>query len=255
MTGRLKIVVTLVALLALGGAAVASAGGTGGAAPGVLTLPDGTPVQVRLGNPLQRASGHGIALSLRATALLRGRVRIAGRAAPRTGIVTIERDDPSAGWVAVASAAVAADGSFVAIWRPDRLGPVPLRAVAGAASAGSAGDDASAPQLSVTVYRPGLGSWYGPTAPAQTTACGVPLEPWTLGVAHRTLPCGTPVALYWKGRSIVVPVIDRGPYVAGRSWDLTRETFLALGGEGGVIRVGALPLLPATPPSAGPARR
>ncbi len=43
----------------------------------------------------------------------------------------------------------------------------------------------------------------------------------TVGVAHRTLPCGTRF-LYYDGRTIEVPVIDRGPYANGADWDLTR---------------------------------
>jgi rare lipoprotein A (peptidoglycan hydrolase) len=43
-----------------------------------------------------------------------------------------------------------------------------------------------------------------------------------MGVAHRTLPCGTLVTFRWNGRQVTVPVIDRGPYVAGRQWDLSR---------------------------------
>jgi hypothetical protein len=199
-----------------------------------------------------RASGNGLVLAVRSTALLRGRLRIAGTAPPDAGTVSIERRDELVGWVAIATAAVAADGSFVAIWRPDRVGPLQLRAVTGAAAAGSAGEDPSAPQLAVTVFRPGIASWYGPTSENETTACGVPLERWTLGVAHRTLPCGTPVAFYYKGRTIVVPVIDRGPFVAGRSWDLTQAAHTALGGDDGLIRVGALPM-PA-PPAAARAR-
>jgi len=249
MTGHRLRTVTLVALLVLGCcAAPALASSPGGAAPGVLTLPDGSPFTVTLGNPLVRATAGGVGVTVHATAMLRGRVRIAGTAPRRAGIVTIERRDPVAGWVAVASAAVAANGSFTAVWRPNRLGPLQLRAVAGAAAAGTAdtagtaGDDASAPQVGVTVYRPGIASWYGPTSDAETTACGVPLGRWTLGVAHRTLPCGTPVAFYYRGRTIVVPVIDRGPFVKGRSWDLTQAAFDALGGNDGLIRVGALPL-------------
>jgi rare lipoprotein A len=247
MTGLRRFTVTLVALLALGACALpafASASSAGGAAPGVLTLPDGSPLVVRLGNPLVQARGEGIAVMVRSTALLRGRMRIAGSAAPGAGTVSIERKDAVAGWVLVASAAVAADGRFVAVWHPDHVGPATLRAVAGASAAGVSGEDPSAPQLDVSVYRPGIASWYGPTARGETTACGVPLTRWTLGVAHRPLPCGTPVALYYKGRSVVVPVIDRGPYVKGRSWDLTRATFDALGGGDGLIRVGALPLPP-----------
>jgi rare lipoprotein A (peptidoglycan hydrolase) len=181
--------------------------------------------------------------------MLRGRVRIAGTAAPGAGTVAIERRDDAAGWVPVASAAVASNGRFVATWRPDHVGPLVLRATTATAAAGVADDDPSAPQLDVTVYRPGVASWYGPTSSDASTACGVPLERWTLGVAHRTLPCGTPVALYYGGRTLVVPVIDRGPFVKGRSWDLTKATHDALGADDGLIRVGALPLTPAATPA------
>jgi hypothetical protein len=258
MTGRPRtIAVTLVALLALGVSvaptlAAGAAGGAGGAAPGVLTLPDGTPLVVRLGNPLVRATGAGIAVAVRSTALLRGRTRVTGTAPRGVETVTIQRSDELAGWVPVASATVADDGSFAATWQPDRIGALELRAVTGVAAAGTADEEADAPQLGVTVYRPGIASWYGPTSKEATTACGVPLSQWTLGVAHRTLPCGTPVAFYYKGRTITVPVIDRGPFVRGRSWDLTKAAHTALGGDDGLIRVGALPL-PA-PPAAARAR-
>ncbi|HKG40167.1 MAG TPA: septal ring lytic transglycosylase RlpA family protein [Conexibacter sp.] len=254
MTGRLRtFAVTLLALLALG-VSVTSAlagDGAGGAAPGVLTLPDGSPLVIRLGNPLVQASGADISLAVRSTAMLRGRVRLTGTAASDAGTVTIERRDELGGWVPIASAAVAVDGRFAATWKPDRVGPLALRAVTGVAAAGTA-DDISAPQLGLTVYRPGIASWYGPTSDEETTACGIPLSPWTLGVAHRTLPCGTPVAFYYKGRTIVVPVIDRGPFVKGRSWDLTEAAHTALGGDDGLIRVGALPLpLPTATPARG----
>jgi len=255
MTGHRLLTMTLVALLALGGlGAAARAAGPGGAAPGVLLLPDGSPLVVRLGNPLVRASGDGIAVMVHSTALLRRRVRIAGTAPAGVGTVSIERRDDAAGWVPVASAAVAPGGRFVALWHPNRLGPLHLRAVGGAPAAGVADEDPSAPQLDVTVYRPGVASWYGPTRPDTTTACGVPLERWTIGVAHRTLPCGTPVAFYYKGRTVVVPVIDRGPFVKGRSWDLTQAAQEALGGDDGLIRVGALPLPLPAPPVAARAR-
>ncbi|HVS27998.1 MAG TPA: septal ring lytic transglycosylase RlpA family protein [Solirubrobacteraceae bacterium] len=60
-------------------------------------------------------------------------------------------------------------------------------------------------------------------------ACpGGPLGRTQLGVAHKTLPCGTQVTFRYKGRAIRVPVIDRGPYIAGREWDLTGATAIAL---------------------------
>ena len=45
-----------------------------------------------------------------------------------------------------------------------------------------------------------------------------------MGVAHKSLPCGTKVTLRHQGRVVRVPVIDRGPYVGGREYDLTEAT-------------------------------
>ena len=59
-------------------------------------------------------------------------------------------------------------------------------------------------------------------------ACGGILHPWTLGVANKTLPCGTKVVFQYGSRAIEVRVIDRGPYIAGREWDLTAATAVAL---------------------------
>lgn len=64
-------------------------------------------------------------------------------------------------------------------------------------------------------------SWYGPGFYGRRTACGLAYTKTILGVAHRSLPCGTKVTFMWKGKSVTVPVIDRGPYVRGRTWDLS----------------------------------
>ena len=74
-------------------------------------------------------------------------------------------------------------------------------------------------------------SWYGPGFYGRRTACGVAYTTTTLGVANRKLPCGTLVTFRnpANGRTITVPVIDRGPYVTGRQWDLSGATCLALG--------------------------
>ena len=66
-------------------------------------------------------------------------------------------------------------------------------------------------------------SWYGPGFYGQHTACGQVLTTTLRGVANRTLPCGTLVTFRnpYNGATITVPVVDRGPYVAGRQWDLT----------------------------------
>ena len=69
-------------------------------------------------------------------------------------------------------------------------------------------------------------------------ACGGVLGRDQPGVAHKTLPCGTPITIRYRGRQVRVPVIDRGPYVAGREFDLAGATANALGFGGvHVIRV------------------
>ncbi|OJU82804.1 MAG: hypothetical protein BGO11_03645 [Solirubrobacterales bacterium 70-9] len=88
-------------------------------------------------------------------------------------------------------------------------------------------------ELTFPPYRFAGASWYGGTSMwGRSTACGQVLRPSTIGVANKTLPCGTPVKFVWHGRSIVAPVIDRGPYVKGRAWDLTSAAAEALEFEG-----------------------
>ena len=72
-------------------------------------------------------------------------------------------------------------------------------------------------------------TWYGPGLYGNRTACGAKLRRSTLGVAHRSLPCGTPVTFYHRGRFVTVTVIDRGPFRRGVQWDLTAATARALG--------------------------
>lgn len=76
----------------------------------------------------------------------------------------------------------------------------------------------------VHVYRGASASWYGPGLYGNRLACGGTLRPSTLGVAHKRLPCGSKVRLRYHGRGIVVRVIDRGPFVGDREFDLTAAT-------------------------------
>jgi Lytic transglycolase len=88
-------------------------------------------------------------------------------------------------------------------------------------------------ELAFTPFRYAGASWYGGISMwGRSTACGQVLRPVTIGVANKTLPCGTPVKFVWHGRSIVAPVIDRGPYIQGRAWDLTSAAAEALEFEG-----------------------
>lgn len=74
-----------------------------------------------------------------------------------------------------------------------------------------------------------IASWYGPGFYGNRTACGQIYTPEIQGVAHRTLPCGTMLQLEFGGRTVTVPVIDRGPFIAGRTLDLSNATRAALG--------------------------
>jgi len=76
----------------------------------------------------------------------------------------------------------------------------------------------------MNVYRMAHASWYGPGLYGNQLGCGGRLYPGRLGVAHKTLPCGSKVTLRHRGRTVAVRVIDRGPYVGGREYDLTEAT-------------------------------
>jgi peptidoglycan lytic transglycosylase len=87
------------------------------------------------------------------------------------------------------------------------------RATTGGAS--SAPGAASGEELAFSPYRYGGASWYGPGLWGHKTACGKTLQPGTLGVAHKSLPCGTTVKFVYHGHVLVTQVIDRGPYSKG----------------------------------------
>jgi rare lipoprotein A len=139
----------------------------------------------------------------------------------------VQRQEPDGSWTQTATTVVAADGSFLARWRTDEIGSFTVRAIVAGPQAQTA--DASTPTTSVTVYRPARATWFGPGFYGKHTACGQVMSHALLGVAHRTLPCGTPVALFFGGKSITVPVIDRGPFANGAHYDLTSAVAQALG--------------------------
>ncbi|HXQ89517.1 MAG TPA: septal ring lytic transglycosylase RlpA family protein [Solirubrobacterales bacterium] len=105
-------------------------------------------------------------------------------------------------------------------------------ATGGAAAYTPTTASASGEELSFGSWRYGGASWYGPGLWGNNTACGQTLRPQTMGVAHKTLPCGTTVKFVYHGRAVVTQVIDRGPYIQGRAWDLTKAVSDALGFEG-----------------------
>lgn len=134
------------------------------------------------------------------------------------------------GWRTVASTRTGARGRYRLRYRTDRLGSERLR-VRFAGGGGERGAHRRVGRLNV--YRLAEVSWYGGGG---SLACGGWLTSSTLGVANKTLPCGTLVTLHYGQRTVRVRVIDRGPYVAGREFDLTEATKRALGFEGvGVV--------------------
>lgn len=74
-----------------------------------------------------------------------------------------------------------------------------------------------------------VATWYGPGLYGRRTACGFRLTKRLEGVAHRTLPCGARVILSYSGRSVTTKVVDRGPYTAGITFDVTYATAQVLG--------------------------
>ena len=84
----------------------------------------------------------------------------------------------------------------------------------------------------------GHASWY---MHGRRTANGEAFNPNGLTAAHRSLPFGTRVRVVNEktGRSVVVRINDRGPFVGGRIIDLDRSVFMAIAGSPGqgVLRV------------------
>jgi hypothetical protein len=153
--------------------------------------------------------------------------------------VVVERREADGPWMPAANAVVGDDGSFDAAWRTDHIGHFDLRARRASADSDGAAAAAALPTSAVTVFRRTRATWFGPGFYGHRTACGQRLTHRLLGVAHRTLPCGTKVALLYRGRTITVPVVDRGPFAHGASYDLTAATAQALGVTQ-TVRIGAV---------------
>lgn len=97
-------------------------------------------------------------------------------------------------------------------------------------------------------YEPyaGLASWYGPNFHGKNMANGQVYDMYSIVVAHRTLPLGRQVRVtnLDNGKSIIAPVLDRGPYVKNSQGEYTREIDLsyAVASELGTVRKGVVPV-------------
>jgi rare lipoprotein A (peptidoglycan hydrolase) len=89
-------------------------------------------------------------------------------------------------------------------------------------------------------YRAAWASWYGPSLYGNPLGCGGTLYRETVGVAHKTMRCGKRLRLCAR-RCATVRVIDRGPYVPGREFDLTQALAERVGFRGvGLVYVRAV---------------
>src|SRR5689334_594975 len=158
-------------------------------------------------------AGNGLAV--------RGKVRPSGRHR-----VKLVFRGPDGG---VRGVTTKANGTYALRWIPKRTGSYAVRAY-GSHDRRIRSSRSAARRL--TTYRLAGASYYGPGIFGNGVACGGTLLPDTIGVAHKTLPCGTKVKLRYHGRTVTAPVIDRGPYVPGRDYDLTWAVKQRLGFPG-----------------------
>ena len=188
-----------------------------------------------------------------ASAFVRSGLSVTGTVPAADAGAAVEIDQlspiPGSSWVPVAVVPAASSGLFAASWHTGPAGPLTIRAELQGSPASSAA--ASAPSVSVMLYRRSIATLYGPGFYGAQTACGVILRRRTIGVASRTLKCGTEVQVYYNGRVLTVPVIDRGPYDHHANWDLTMATGRALGMQGTAM-IGAASIPPPATSAAGP---
>lgn len=169
--------------------------------------------------------------------ILAGRTaRVRGRVAPAAAGTPIALQALVHGhWRTLDRTRTSGAGTYALRFRTHRTGSWRARVRVGA-TATSAAAIRSLGRLDV--FRTAFVSWYGPGLYGQHLACGGTLTPSTLGVANKALPCGTKVTLHLGRRSVRVAVVDRGPYVGGREYDLTAATKAALGfGSTGTVWV------------------
>ncbi|MFL5862424.1 MAG: septal ring lytic transglycosylase RlpA family protein [Solirubrobacteraceae bacterium] len=231
------------ALASSGGGAGLQAGGSPVTAPGDSGSGSGSGVTVQSGNATVSTSGNGITLQTNAAGILGQVLTFSGTATRQLAgqTIQIQRSGHQTGWLwtDTVSAVVAADGTFSAVWRTNHIGRFAMRAVITGTSQARAASATTS--LTTTVYRSSRATEYGPGFYGRRTACGQRLRRGTIGLANRTLRCGESVAIYYQGRTLVVPVIDRGPYANGADWDLTVATGQALGIKG-TAQIGAVSL-------------
>jgi rare lipoprotein A len=159
-----------------------------------------------------------------------GRTAVAGKVAPAIpGLIVSLQLRRGGRWKPIDRDRTDARGVFKMRERLRRIGSTRVRLRVADAPGIAAGKRVIG---RLNVFRVATASWYGPGLYGNRTGCGGTLYAGRLGVAHKWLPCGTMVTFKHGRRTARVPVIDRGPYVGGREYDLTEATAQRLGFEG-----------------------
>ena len=118
--------------------------------------------------------------------------------------------------------------------RKDAPLPAPESAAAtapkkAASASSSRSSSSSSRSSSSSGWKSAKVSWYGPGFYGNTMAGGGTLQPSSMVVAHRTMAFGTKVQFQYNGKSCTATVMDRGPHVSGREFDLGPGTAKSLG--------------------------
>jgi rare lipoprotein A (peptidoglycan hydrolase) len=132
--------------------------------------------------------------------------------------IEIQKLTAKAAWTVVTTTTARSGGSFSAQWLPTKAEKMQVRAVPTNATVRAS---SAIPTKTISVYKSFSATWFGPGFYGNRTSCGRKLTRRLIGVAHKKLKCGTKVEVYYKGRTIVAPVIDRGPFRKGFDYDLT----------------------------------
>jgi rare lipoprotein A len=224
-----RIAVTIAAFAVISPSALAQEPSGGAEAPAAAPVPA----------PFRLSGGGGALLGKKVR--FRGTVdeKFAGRP------VVVQAFDPATeAWAKQAKTTVKPDGTFLARWKARKIGQFRTRALIG----GGARTASASPELTLTVFRPAVATWYGPGFYGNKTACGIELTETLVGVAHRTLPCGTIVTVHYGAKTILAPVVDRGPFGGKAKWDLTKGAADLLGFTE-TDRIGTMTAAPAAQPA------
>jgi len=228
MMATCALTIALTLLIAALTAAPAPASTGAGTPVGASAAPASTPVAVKA------RTRTVLSVLARRTHVRAGRTaRIAGRVRPAaSGRLVVLQRRARHRWVTIDRARTRAHGRFTLRYRTREAISAALRVrVAGGHHV--TGRTRRVGRLEA--FRPALASWYGE---GQALACGGHLTPGMMGVAHKSLPCGTRITIRYRGRQVRVRVVDRGPYAGGREFDLGSGVRSALRFDGvGTVQV------------------